>query len=185
MYNTIFTKVVDMDTKNTYNASPEGIENGVSETINQEEIKENLSEQLAWKEQFLRVSADFQNFKKRLEKEQADLAVRAQVKVVEKIFPLLDDLSRALNARAGLELNEQARSWSDGFEIIDKNLKKVFHDLRIEEIDCSGFFDPSFHEALMNVVSPDHKTGQIVSVLAKGYKIGNYVIRPAQVSVAT
>ena len=130
------------------------------------------------------MSADFQNFKRRTENERADLFKRAQVSVIEAILPFLDDIERAFKAGEDHDLTQDMQSWLEGFRAIEKSLKKRFAGINVREIDCSGHFDPRYHEALMHVDSSDHKAGEIVEILSKGYRLGDEVIRYAKVSVA-
>jgi molecular chaperone GrpE len=154
-----------------------------------EEKKEGLLDDVAQKvnqlkEQLLRVSADFQNYQKRIEKEKSEWITLGQAKIIEKFLPFADDLQRAIQSSKTEQLDEKQVKWLEGFELIQKNLAKVYSDLGVKEVDCSNGFDPEVHEALMHVDSPDHKSGQIVAVLAKGYIFKDKVLRPARVSVA-
>ena len=144
----------------------------------------NTEELDSVKQQLIRVSADFQNFRKRAEKERSVLIEMGQTLVAEAFLPFLDDLQRALQASEQHELSEQEKAWLEGFNIIEKNLQKTFKDLDIKEIDCSKDFDPEYHEALMQVDSPDHKSGEIVTVVNKGYLFKDKVLRHAKVGVA-
>ena len=136
------------------------------------------------KDQLVRVQADFQNYKRRTEKERAQWIVHAQVRVLESILPLVDELELALKSSEQYEFNEDTRKWLEGFTLMQQNLHKRLEKLGVKEIDCSGSFDPQLHEALMNVDSPDHESGAIVAVLSKGYVLGDEVLRHAKVSVA-
>ena len=80
--------------------------------------------------------------------------------------------------------NTEEHDWLKGLKIIQKKISKSLKVLGIEEIDCSAEFNPRFHEALMQVDSSEHKSGQIVSVLNKGYLFKGEVLRHAKVSVA-
>ena len=90
----------------------------------------------------------------------------------------------AIKSSEKCELSDEMKSWLDGFKMIRKNLDKKLTDLGVEEVDCSGKFDPNLHEALMQVESEDHKHGEIVQVVSPGYLFGGVVIRHAKVSVA-
>lgn len=144
----------------------------------------NNNEIAALKDQLLRVNSDFANFKRRVEKEQTEWMSIAQSSVLEKMLPIMDDLDRAIQACKQSNPDEKESSWLQGFELILKNLEKTFTALGVKEIDCSNGFNPDFHEALMQVDSKDHKSGEIVQVLNKGYLFKDKVLRPAKVSVA-
>jgi molecular chaperone GrpE len=129
----------------------------------------------------LRVSADFQNYKRRMEKDRLTWIREGMVKALEVILPLVDDLARALSAS---KQTSEDSSLATGIELVVKSLEKRLDELGVEGIDCSGQFDPHVHEALMEVESPDHESGQIIDVLERGYMISGNIIRHAKVSVA-
>jgi len=140
-----------------------------------------------FKEKYLRLNADFQNFKKRMTKERAEWMHVAQVHVFEKVLPVFDEFDRALTLAQ--EHSEKTKLQDvqvllDGFKLIQKNAKKIFKELKIQEIDTSHDFNPEHHEALMQVESDEKESGQIVCVLSKGYMLDGKVIKHAKVSVA-
>lgn len=140
-------------------------------------------EEESFKEQFLRLNADFQNFKRRIEKERIEWMVLAQSKMLENILPIFDELDRALTL-ADEKSDEQHKAWLDGFKLIQKNWQKKFKELGVEEIEGSGKFDPELHEALVQVDSDDVESDHIVQCFEKGYKFKDKVIKHAKVSVA-
>jgi molecular chaperone GrpE len=142
------------------------------------------AQQPDYKELFLRVTADLQNFKRRTERERSEWATLIQIDVIEKIIPILDDLERAL-ANARQQSLPETTSWLEGFQLIAKNFKKDLTELGVEEISTSGLFNPELHEALMQVTSSDHRSGEIVQEFRKGYTLKGKVLRHAQVSVAS
>ena len=123
----------------------------------------------------------FQNFKKRVEKEQEEWFALAQANVIKKILPVLDDFELAMK---NVPTEEKENAWLEGFDILFKKFKKVFEDLGVEQIACDDAFDPELHEALMQVESKEYKSGQIVQVLNNGYTFKGKVLRVAKVSVA-
>ena len=136
------------------------------------------------KEQLLRVNADFQNFKRRVEKEKTEWFELAQAGVLKSFLPVLDDFDRAMQSFEKIEDSKEKKAWMKGFDLLCKNFKKVFHDLGVEKIACDADFNPDYHEALMQVESKEHTSGHIVEVLNKGYTFKGKVLRPAKVSVA-
>lgn len=165
------------------------------EATNNSEVKPKVEEQLnkkdenreeeSYKTKFMHVSADFSNFKKRIEKEKSDWGYIAQSDIILKFLPFADDLDRAIKAGEKMEIDpEKKEAWLKGFKIIEKNLKKVFEDLKIIPIDCSGQFDPKYHEALLQVESKDKKSNEIVDVVHKGYIFKDKVLKHAKVVVA-
>ena len=156
-------------------------DNSLSE--NEFEETRQTPEEDSFKEKFFRISADLQNFKKRVEKERGEWVQHAQGQLLEGLLPIFDELDRAI------ELSEknnpdQAPAWLSGFTLIQKNWKKKLVDLGVEEINATIAFNPEFHEALMQVENSDKKSGEIVHILSKGYSFKGKVIKPAQVSVA-
>ncbi len=146
---------------------------------------ENKAEEAAtdYKAQCLRVSADFANYKRRVEKERLEWMQTAQSSILQKILPIIDDLERAL-AHTENNVSVEQNPWIEGFILIQKNAKKLLDDLGVEQIDASGKFDPEFHEALVSVHAQDKQPEQIVDVLRKGYLFKGKVLRHTQVSVA-
>ena len=134
-----------------------------------------------YKELYLRTNADFQNFRKRTERERAELAQGLQADALERLLPIIDDLDRAITSA---QQNGVQESWLDGFVLILKNANKKLAEIGVEEIALTTTFDPELHEALMHVDSPQHQSGDIVQVLEKGYALKGKVIKYARVSVA-
>lgn len=135
------------------------------------------------KEQLVRVTADFSNFKKRMEKDRADAQTFAQTAVIMPFLNTIDDFERALALSANSD-NAESKSWIEGFQMIYRNLCKRLEELGVTTVDCSSGFNPVYHEALMSVDAPDKASGDIVEVLSKGYLYRGVVIRCAKVSVA-
>lgn len=136
-----------------------------------------------YQEQFLRVSADFANYKKRIERDRLDWMQSAERMVIQKMLPIIDDLDRAIML-AQEKTSTESNAWLEGFVLIQKNMQKTFTDLGVKEINTLGIFNPELHEALMNVQNSEKQSGEIVDVLRKGYMLNEKVIRHAQVSVA-
>ena len=142
--------------------------------------KPEKQEDTKYQDMYMRVTADFQNYKRRVEKERLVWIRESQSDVVEKLLPVLDELELALKACEKQGENQVL----SGLKLTYKNTHKTFTDLGLKEIDCSGKFDPEFHEALVQVDSEDHESGDIVDVLNKGYIFHDHVVRHAKVSVA-
>jgi molecular chaperone GrpE len=137
-----------------------------------------------YKELFLRTSADLQNFQRRIERERLEWAQLMQADIVQKFIPFCQDLDRAIESSAKTATTPQAAELLEGFKLIAKNLHKTMIDLGIQEVSTTGPFNPELHEALMTVESPNHKSGDIVQVLDKGYTFKGKVLKHARVSVA-
>jgi molecular chaperone GrpE len=137
----------------------------------------------AWTDKYLSLSADFQNYKKRVDIERIEWSNTAQSKVIVDILAIIDNFERALDQERTRE-NAEGVAWLAGFEMIYQSLEKLLHKFGVKEITDFSVFNPQYHEALLQVESPDHEAGQIVKVMQKGYTMHDKVIRPAIVSVA-
>lgn len=177
-------------------------EETVEETQTQEEAQEKtkeevelsseekivqLEEQLKESEdKYFRVHADFENIKKRLEKEKYQAIDYASEKFAKDLLAPIDTLEMALAAQeaADLPAEELLAKLKEGVELTIKNFYTAFdkHDISIIETD--GEFDPNFHDAVMQVDSASHESGQIVAQLQKGYKFKDRLLRAAMVSIA-
>ena len=136
-----------------------------------------------YKDLFLRVSADLQNYQKRVEKQRAEWTAVAQESIILKLVPVIEDLDRALSSSV---VSDQPAvvQWIDGLSVVQKNFKKALQELGVEEIPTSGAFNPELQEAVAQIDSVGHKSGQIVDVMSKGYRFKDKVIKYAQVVVA-
>jgi molecular chaperone GrpE len=135
-------------------------------------------------DKYLRTHADFENIKKRLEKEKYQAIDYASEKFAKDLLTTIDTLEMALqSASADGESNELIEKMKEGIELTIKGLMTTFekHDISIVETDE---FDPQVHNAVMQVQSEDHESGQIVQVMQKGYLYKERLLRPAMVSIA-
>lgn len=153
--------------------------------------QQQASEDAEYKEKFLRLSADFLNHKRRTEQERFSMIQSAYADVIAKFIPVIDDLGRALATvsveQAGsseVSVSAENKSFIDGVSLVYKNAQKTLTDLGVTEIVSHGKFDPNYHEALMQVDSAEHQSGDIVTVFVPGYSYRGSVIRHAKVSVA-
>ncbi|WP_421715430.1 nucleotide exchange factor GrpE [Arcobacter arenosus] len=138
-------------------------------------------------DKYFRVHADFENIKKRLEKEKYQAIDYASEKFAKDLLAPIDTLEMALAAEEAakdMPAEELLAKLKEGVELTIKNFYTAFekHDITLVETD--GEFDPNFHDAVMQVDSPDHETGQIVQRLQKGYKFKDRLLRAAMVSIA-
>jgi len=127
----------------------------------------------------LRTAAEFDNFKKRTERERATVAEYAKANIIKQLLPILDNIDRA----AGAE--KDTPEYIKGIEMIVKQFESLTGVIGIAEVAKVGdTFDPNCHEAVMHIEDENLGENVIAQVLQKGYKIGDTVIRPAMVSVA-
>lgn len=138
-----------------------------------------------WKNRFVRLSADFDNYKRRIDLDRSRWASQAQEEVIRKFLPILDDCDRA-NAEYGKQREKDAAldAWLAGFDLIVGALRKALTSSGVQEITQVKTFDPVLHEAVMHVESTEHASGDIVAVLQKGYLLHGNLLQPARVSVA-
>jgi len=145
----------------------------------QTQLEEALAQAAEFKDGWQRAVADFQNYRRRVEREQADTYQSAAGNVIKRYLPVLDDLERALTARPA------DLAWADGIELIYRKLQSTLGAEGVKRIETEGqLFDPNFHEAISHEPSDDHQSGQIIGVIQQGYMLGERIIRPALVRVA-
>lgn len=128
-----------------------------------------------WKDQCKRISAEFENFKKRNERDQLRWVELSKEKIFKEILPIVDDFSRAL---------KQEGSSNEGLLLMQQSFIKFLQKNGVIMMQDYETFNPEFHDAVMQVESPEHVSGQIVEVFAQGFMMQDKVLRPAQVSVA-
>jgi molecular chaperone GrpE len=126
-----------------------------------------------------RLQADFENYRKRAQRDQEALATRAGERIVKELLPVLDDLERALEAA---EQHEEAKL-EEGVKLVHRQLEQLLEKEGLAAVATDGKFDPHVHEALLTQPS-ESEEGSVVEVLQKGYRLGDRVLRPARVVVA-
>ena len=147
--------------------------------VENNELTECKQDLAMWKDQAARIFADFENYKKRMEREQVSWMQTAQVSILKDLLTVVDNFDRALSAK-----NDAHADMYAGIEMIYKSVLQLLQKYGVKEFTEYGQFDPEFHEALMDIESADHTSGQIVQVLEKGFMIKDKVLRPAKVMVA-
>jgi molecular chaperone GrpE len=129
---------------------------------------------------YLRLAADFDNYRKRVAREQVELTSRANERLLNELLPVLDDLERALEAAAE---HEEAKL-EEGVRLVHRSLLGLVERHGLSEIETEGAFDPHVHEALLAQPGEGAEEGAVLQVLQKGYRLGDKVLRPARVIVA-
>jgi molecular chaperone GrpE len=133
-------------------------------------------------DRFLRLSADFENYKKRAARERKEAVSFANENLLVKLLPVLDAFEMAMAAAVN---DPSGKSLQAGIAMISNQLKSVVAEAGLEEIDAQGkLFDPNLHEAVSQQETPDAPEGQIVRQIRKGYKFHNRLMRPAGVIIA-
>jgi molecular chaperone GrpE len=133
-------------------------------------------------DRLLRKTAEFDNYRKRVERDRQSMAEAVAADVVRDLLPLVDDLERALKADAGAE---GAEAYRRGVELIHRQLLDVLRKRGVRPIEAIGTdFDPHFHEAIAYEPAEGRRDGEVIEEFGRGYMLGDRMIRPAIVKVA-
>jgi len=161
----------------------ESQENEAEETEEVDPLEVAQAEAAEWKDKFLRAHADFENSKRRLEKDKMNAVAYANESFANDILAVIDSFDNALASMEGSEDNSEVLGkMKEGINLTYEQLKKILEKNSIKEISCEGGFDPEVHQAIMQVESDAHNEGDVVQVIQKGYTIKERVLRPAMVS---
>ena len=130
----------------------------------------------------LRKSAEFDNYRKRVERERQTLSDAAAANMIEELLPLVDDLERALEADAGTEAGDAYRR---GVELIHQQLGDILRKRGVRPIEALGAdFDPYFHQAVAHEPAAGRREGEVIEEFRRGYMLGDRLLRPSMVKVA-
>ena len=133
----------------------------------------------ALQDRLLRTAAEFDNYRKRVDRERRDLAEYTAAEVIRELLPIVDNLERALGA-AG-----EGDSLRKGVELIHKQMLDILRKRGVKPIEALGAdFDPNFHQAVVHEASSEHREGEVMEELQRGYMLGDRLLRPAMVKVA-
>ena len=147
------------------------------------EVEELKNENAALKDQLLRKQAEFENYRRRTEKERGDIFKRGQKEVLIEMLSVLDNFERAMTSVAQGTADEDALK--QGFELIYKQFTDILAKLGVEPVESIGqTFDPHLHEAVTIEQTSEQEANTIIAEFQKGYKMGDHLLRPAQVKVA-
>ena len=158
----------------------DSMENSMVEDL-ESEYEKVVSQSQEYFEGWQRERADFLNYKKRIERDQASLKNFITIEIIKKYLTVIDDMELAIKNRPS---DDVVIDWMNGFNLIYQKLISILESEGVEHISTDGEFDPNIHEALTQIDSSTHESGQVVEVMRQGYKIGDRVIRPALVVVA-
>ena len=152
------------------------------------ELKRVEAENAELKDRLARRQADFENYRKRVERERSETYNRVVGDVAAKLLPVLDNLKRALDAEASVESAEsdEFRHFLSGVDLIYKQLNGVLEAFGVKPIAAVGEnFDPHIHEAVVTEATDDYEPDTVIQEIVAGYRLGDKLIRPALVKVAT
>lgn len=155
------------------------------ETVEVDPLEAAQAEAAEYKDKYLRAHADFENSKRRLEKDKMNAVAYANESFAKDILAVIDSFENALASIEGADeenSSEVLSNMKEGVTLTYEQLKKILEKNSIKEVDCSGEFNPEVHQAIMQVESDEHEEGDVVQVMQKGYTIKDRVLRPAMVS---
>lgn len=151
------------------------------------ELKRVEAETADLKDRLARRQADFENYRKRVERERSDTYERAVAEITSKLLPVLDNLKRALDVEANVESTEsdEFRHFLSGVDLIFKQLTGVLEALGVKPITAVGMpFDPHVHEAVVSESTDEYEPDTVMQEIIRGYRLGDKLIRPAMVKVS-
>lgn len=150
------------------------------------QLREELA---AMKDNYLRALADLENHRRRWEKEKESISDYAIASFAKELLQIADGLERARAASGAQDLSpaakEAVQALLDGVALVGSQLEAIFRRHKIEKIGAAGeLFDPNWHEAMVEIPSPDKKAGEIIQLMEAGYTIAGRLLRPARVGIA-
>ncbi|MCG7383195.1 nucleotide exchange factor GrpE [Paenibacillus sp. ACRRY] len=149
----------------------------------QDELARLKAEVEETQQRFVRAQADFDNFRRRTQKEKEELAKYASMKLVTELVPVIDNFERAM---ATVPEGTESESFSKGIQMIFRQLETVLNNEGLTAMDTVGQpFNPEFHQAIMQVESDEYEEGTVVEEVQKGYMLKDKVLRPAMVKVSS
>ncbi len=178
--------VIVNEAEEAVDSQPESDEKSIDsdedkDTGDENELKQDTDAEKkdkSFEEKYIRLMADFQNYKKRTEKEKSDIYAYGNEGLMIKLLDVIDNFERAI------ELESQDKKYSQGIEMIFKQLKDVLEKAGLNEIEALGKeFDHNLHNAVMTEDNSEYESGQVSGVMQKGYTLNGKVIRPTMVKV--
>ena len=146
------------------------------------EAAEAQRERDEYRDLLLRKTAEFDNYRKRVERERQSLADAAAAGILEQLLPIVDDLERALAADTG---SEAAEGYRRGVELIHRQLLEVLRTRGVRPLEAQGAdFDPHYHQAVAHDAVEGRRDGEVIEEYRRGYMLGDRLLRPAMVKVS-
>jgi molecular chaperone GrpE len=163
--------------------SDESVNDGPDATVaapEGSELADLQRERDDYKDRWLRKGAEFDNYRKRVERERREQADQAVVDLLQELLLVVDDFDRALTVSG-----DEGGAYRKGVELIHGKLHDLLRKQGVTAMDVLGAdFDPNVHMAVMHEQSPEHREGEVIGELQKGYMLGDRLLRPAMVKVA-
>ena len=170
--------VEDVNESNTLNQEEQAVD--MKDNSELSKLQAELEEQ---QQRVLRTQADFDNFRRRTQKEKEDLAKYASSLLITELLPVIDNFERALSTGTD---HPEVSSYAKGVEMIFRQLEGVLKAEGLQEMNAVGQpFNPEFHQAIMQVESDEYDEGIVVEEVQKGYQLKDRVLRPAMVKVSS
>ena len=177
---------MSQEEKETSEQMNEAVECNESEKNNEiDELSKLQNEVQEYKDKYLRAYADFENTKKRLEKDKISAVAYANSSFAKDLLSVMDSFDGAIASIDIINIDENSevlKKIKEGILKTHEQLKKVLEKHGISEIECEGCFNPDVHQAIMQVEHEEKQSGEIVQILQKGYSMKDQVLRPAMVS---
>ncbi len=173
---------VEVQIKPDDDASSEEIEE-VAGDVSEETREDEAAEDEAESERFLRLAAEFDNYKKRTAREFEDIIKRANMRLLRELVDIVDNFERAMSVESG---DASHKAYRQGVELIYNQLSGLLTKEGVTPIEAVGRpFDPHYHEAVMQAVSDEYDEGTVTQEIQKGYRIGDKVLRHSRVIVSS
>jgi molecular chaperone GrpE len=148
--------------------------------VSTDQVADLQRERDDYQDRWMRKSAEFDNYRKRIERERREQADQKVVDLLLELLLAVDDFDRALTVEAA-----DVPSYRKGVELIHTKLQDLLRKHNVKPIDSVGAdFDPNLHQAVAHEVSPEHREGEVIGELRRGYMMGDRLLRPAMVRVA-
>ena len=162
---------------------PDGAAEGSTAAL-QAQIDQLTQERSTLLDQLLRRQAEFENYRRRVDRERAETYARSRAEVVLELLPVIDNFERAL---ASLEHSgNDAKSLHEGIELIHRQLNDALAKFGLQPVESVGqAFDPNVHEAVSAEPSEEHEENTVIAEFQRGYRLGEKLLRPAKVKVAS
>jgi molecular chaperone GrpE len=146
-----------------------------------DELTAALEEKQSLQDRLLRTAAEFDNYRKRVDRERRELTDYAATDVLYDLLPIVDDFERALEAKPDAD----AENYRQGVDLILKQMHDLLRKRGVTQIEALGTdFDPNFHQAVMHDASAEHREGEVMQELRRGYMLRDRLLRAAMVKVA-
>lgn len=157
------------------------VESSSESAVATDALAELQRERDDYHDRWLRKSAEFDNYRKRVDRERREQADQAVADLLEELLLVVDDFDRALT----IDADEGSAGYRKGVELIHAKLNDILRKRGVRPIETLGTdFDPNLHQAVIHEASPDHREGEVIGELRRGYVIGDRLLRPAMVKVA-